>query len=324
MNSTCSVPAYDFYTTSYPPFNAPAYMYVAAILFETLLYGIYIVLFFICVHILLRNKRTLQLPLLVLAILMFSIATADIGVTYAYLLRYILRGEIAPFTYVYPKFILFVTNNVLADTLVIYRCYAVWSHNKRIIIFPCILLLAATICGYGATSHSLKRSFGIYLWMTFTLNILVTTLTAGRIWWISQKARRILGSDLVKRYNSAIAVIVESGAIYSSYIIHVILSVLVLDVGLIQMVGIVPTLIIVQVGLGRDTVERPTTISTMQPEPRGSVALDTALSRDGGVSRPSSVLDIRLAPVLRPERDVRRWGTNDPTVENAGCSDIHV
>ncbi|KAF8869937.1 hypothetical protein BD779DRAFT_1582988, partial [Infundibulicybe gibba] len=56
---------------------------------------------------------------------------------------------------------------------------------------------------------------------------------------------------------------------------------LVLDAGLIQMVGIVPTLIIVQVGLGRDTVERPTTISTMQPEPRGSVALDTALSGMG-------------------------------------------
>ncbi|KAF8869936.1 hypothetical protein BD779DRAFT_631453 [Infundibulicybe gibba] len=229
MSSTRSVPVYDFYTTSYPPFNAPAYMYVAAILFETLLYGIYIVLFFICIHILLRNKRTLQLPLLVLAILMFSIATADIGVTYAYLLRYILRGEIAPFKHVYPKFMLYVTNNVLADTLVIYRCYVVWGHNRRIVIFPCILLLAATICGYlfeGATSPSLKRSFPIYLWMTFTLNILVTILTAGRIWWISRKARRILGSDLVKKYNSAIAVIVESGAIYSSYIIlDVILSV---------------------------------------------------------------------------------------------------
>ncbi|KAF8880557.1 hypothetical protein BD779DRAFT_1446204, partial [Infundibulicybe gibba] len=274
--------------------------------------GIYIALFFICIHILLRNKpeRTLQFPLLVLAVLMFAIATADIGVTYASLLRYALQGEIIPFRRIYPKFMLYVTNNVLADTLVIYRCYVVWGHNRRIIIFPCILLLAATICGYlfeGATSPSLKRTFPIYLLMTFTLNTLITILTAGRIWWISRKAHQILGSDLVKRYNSAIAIIVESGAIYSTYIIlDVIISGqvstnLVLDAGLIQMVGIVPTLIIVQVGLGRGIVGRSTTtVSTIQPEPQGSVALDMASSRDGRVlSRPASVLDIRLVHASR-------------------------
>ncbi|KAF8895289.1 hypothetical protein BD779DRAFT_715648 [Infundibulicybe gibba] len=78
--------------------------------FETLLYGIYIALFFVSIHILLRNKRTLQPPLLVLAILMFAIATADIGVTYAYLLRCLLRGEITPFKYIYPKLTLYKTN----------------------------------------------------------------------------------------------------------------------------------------------------------------------------------------------------------------------
>ncbi|KAF8869935.1 hypothetical protein BD779DRAFT_631369 [Infundibulicybe gibba] len=308
MTSACSIPIDDVYATSNPPPNVLIHVYVAAILFETLLYGIYIALFFICIHILLRNKpeRTLQFPLLVLAVLMFAIATADIGVTYASLLRYALQGEIIPFRRIYPKFMLYVTNNVLADTLVIYRCYVVWGHNRRIIIFPCILLLAATICGYlfeGATSPSLKRSFPIYLLMTFTLNTLITILTAGRIWWISRKARQILGSDLVKRYNSAIAIIVESGAIYSTYIIlDVIISgQLVLDAGLIQMVGIVPTLIIVQVGLGRGIVGRSTTvISTIQPEPQGSIALDMASNRDGRVSRPASVLDIRLVHASRP------------------------
>ncbi|KAF8895288.1 hypothetical protein BD779DRAFT_715080 [Infundibulicybe gibba] len=302
MTTTRSLVIYDFYNSPYPPYNAPAYMYIIAILFETLLYGIYIALFFVCVHILLHNKRTAQSPLLVLAILMFAISTADIGVTYAYLLRCLLRGEIAPFKHIYPKLILYITNTVLADTLVIYRCYVVWGHNRRIIIFPCILLLSATVCGYLFQSDnlsSLHLSFPIYLWMTLALNSLVTILTAGRIWWMSRKTRQILGGDLVRRYKSAIAVIVESGAIYSCYVI---LN-MVLPVGQ----GIMPTLIIVQVGLSRDAAERATTISTMQPKPRRSVlSVEFGRDSDGGVSRPTSALDIRLAQALRTQRDVYR------------------
>ncbi|KAF8895285.1 hypothetical protein BD779DRAFT_715172 [Infundibulicybe gibba] len=314
MISIRSLAAYDFYTSPYLLYDAPAYMYIVAILFETLLYGIYLALFFVCVHILLRNKRTVQSPLLVLAILMFTLATADIGVTYAYLLRHLLRGEITPFKYIYPKLMLYTTNSALGDTLVIYRCYVVWGHDKRIIIFPCVLLLSATICGY--LLPSLGQSFPVYLWMSLALNSLVTILTAGRIWWISRKARRILGDDLVKRYNSAIAVIVESGAIYSCYVILVVVlpvGQVVADFGLIQVVGIVPTLIMVQVGLSRDTSEIATTISAMQPEPRES---SSSAGRDGRVSRPTSVLDIRLAQVSYPERSAPRWNTNGFTAEN--------
>ncbi|KAF8895286.1 hypothetical protein BD779DRAFT_715731 [Infundibulicybe gibba] len=138
MTWTRSPTVHDFYNSPYPPYNAPAYMYVVAILFETLLYGIYIALFFVCVHILLRNRRTVQPPLLVLATLMFTIATTDIGVTYAYLLHYLLRGEVTPFKYLYPKFMLYITNSTLGDTLMIYRCYVIWGHNKCIIILPCV------------------------------------------------------------------------------------------------------------------------------------------------------------------------------------------
>ncbi|KAJ7860324.1 hypothetical protein B0H13DRAFT_1901023 [Mycena leptocephala] len=94
---------------------------------------------------------------------------------------------------------IYVVNNVIADALVIYRCYSVWNHNIYVIILPVILLIT----------------------------------TSGRL--------------------------VESGVIYSASVLtYLILGAIpsvrivqepVLEV-LAQVVGIVPTLIIVRVGLG--------------------------------------------------------------------------
>jgi len=56
----------------------------------------------------------------------------------------------------------------------------------------------------------------------------------------------------MKRYRTAIAIFIESGLIYSIYVIlDVVLHVLLLDAGLVQIVGLVPTLMIVQIGVSR-------------------------------------------------------------------------
>jgi len=62
-----------------------------------------------------------------------------------------------------------------------------------------------------------------------------------------------------------IAIIVESGVIYSIYVVlDVVFKNLILDAGLVQVVGIVPTLIIVQIGLGHDGHDIDTTASMVQ------------------------------------------------------------
>jgi hypothetical protein len=38
--------------------------------------------------------------------------------------------------------------SVLADTLLLYRCYVVWDYDKRVVVGPALLLIAATVCGY--------------------------------------------------------------------------------------------------------------------------------------------------------------------------------
>uniref|UniRef100_A0A8H7XT79 Uncharacterized protein n=1 Tax=Psilocybe cubensis TaxID=181762 RepID=A0A8H7XT79_PSICU len=189
---------------------------------------------------------------------MFAIASADIIYTYYILFCKALKGGLT-FNHLKPKYLMYVTNNVLADTLLLYRCYVVWEYRKTIVVGPCILLIAGTVCGYifeGSSSELFNLAY-IYLILTLILNVILTCLTAGRIWWLARKARLVLGAGLLQRYNATTTILIESGLVYSIYIIlnlalrNTKVVNIILDAGLIQVVGIMPTLIIVQVGLGR-------------------------------------------------------------------------
>ncbi|KAJ7894301.1 hypothetical protein B0H14DRAFT_3854400 [Mycena olivaceomarginata] len=121
----------------------------------------------------------------------------------------------------------YVTSNIIADTIFILRCYAIWNFQLKIIIFPILLTLA---------------------------------VAAGRIWWIGRTARTLLGRTVISKYHTACAMILESGAIYCVSAIAFAAIGFTLDqvywtTGPIlgQLVGIAPTIIAVRVGLGRST-----------------------------------------------------------------------
>ncbi|KAF8816460.1 hypothetical protein BYT27DRAFT_7184006 [Phlegmacium glaucopus] len=239
----------------FPPTLPP---YVGAVMFETFLYGLYFILFIICIYVLLQRNKTIYWVLFASAIVMFSIATADIIYTYYLVFDKLFNGGVS-FDDLRPKYWLYVTNNVLADALLLYRCYAIWDCNIRVILGPIILLIAGTACGYVFEGSEHRRfSFAwIYLTLTLILNVILTALTAARIGWFARNARLILGQSLLQRYNATIAILIESGLLYSLYIgldlamLNNKVGHIILDAGLIQIVGIMPTLIIVQVGLGR-------------------------------------------------------------------------
>jgi len=228
-------------------------------MFETFLYGIYFILFVICIYVLHQRRETAHWILFTAAVAMFAIATTDIMYTY-YLVFVKLFNVGLSFDDLRPKYWFYVTNNVLADTLLLYRCYLIWNRDLRVVLGPIILLAAGTACGYvfeGSQPHLFTYSW-IYPTLTLTLNVILTTLTAGRIAWFARNADFLLGQRLIQRYNATIAILVESGFIYSVYITLDLATLknkighAILDAGLIQIVGIVPTLIIVQVGLGRE------------------------------------------------------------------------
>ena len=93
--------------------------------------------------------------------------------------------------------------------------------------------------------------------LTLITNVLVTSMIAGRIWWLSKDARSYLARRHTVKYYQAIAVIIESGAIYSSSLVLMLIlytikthAERILYDAISQIVGIAPTLIIVRVGLG--------------------------------------------------------------------------
>ncbi|KAF8179081.1 hypothetical protein K438DRAFT_1529181, partial [Mycena galopus ATCC 62051] len=95
---------------------------------------------------------------------------------------------------------------------------------------------------------------------------------AGRIWWISRQSRAYLGAAAQRRYVSSIAVLVESGMVYSAtilaYLIVISYPSLANTLGepilqiVSQVMGIAPTLIIVRVGLGVSVENRQSTART--------------------------------------------------------------
>ncbi|KAJ7818535.1 hypothetical protein B0H14DRAFT_1371740 [Mycena olivaceomarginata] len=125
-----------------------------------------------------------------------------------------------------------VTNNAVADALFAYRCYLIWGkHNKAVICIPVLLLLLTTALGYVTVysndilapgAHSADSRIGFVF--AIVTNLVLTGLTAGRIWW-TKRDLRVVGQDkYVKRYTDAISVLLESGAVYCLSLILIILA----------------------------------------------------------------------------------------------------
>ncbi|KAJ7909991.1 hypothetical protein B0H13DRAFT_2329798 [Mycena leptocephala] len=107
-------------------------------------------------------------------------------------------------------------------------------------------------------------------------NILLTCLTAGRIWHIRRETKPLTGKSSQKRFDTAIAIIFESGVLYSLCVIIYVISTSInngsasgtvfngVAWAMAQIgVNIVPTLILVRVGMGRSTENTlPTTLGS--------------------------------------------------------------
>ncbi|ESK94832.1 hypothetical protein Moror_14105 [Moniliophthora roreri MCA 2997] len=157
-----------------------------------------------------------------------------------------------------------------ADALLIYRLWIVWGGRKRITLFPTTLLIAWAVCAFIAVWGFTQLKPGdndhssyVHRWTiisgstTLVLNVMVTTLIAGRIWWVGRQVAGILGAEHNRTYSKPLAIVVESGAISSvTILVTTILYAEKLNVAHLlfdtfaQVAGMVPTLIIVRVGLG--------------------------------------------------------------------------
>ncbi|KAF7341105.1 hypothetical protein MVEN_01844700 [Mycena venus] len=232
----------------------------------TFFYGIYLVLFCICIYILLHRPHNIaNTILLVTAITLFTLATVQT------ILDIILGagdvdGVLSDETYgqlLYADNMIYVAHSAIADLLFVYRCYVIWNHNIYVVILPIIMVILTIIFGVDQ-ALPLAPFFEI----TLATNVLVTGLTAGRMWW---KGRQVLGHmqpDMQRKYTTSMAIIIESGVIYSAGVLtYLVLGAIPFTapaqdptvVMLVQLCGIVPTLLIVRVGLGASVQSEETT-----------------------------------------------------------------
>ncbi|KAJ7783978.1 hypothetical protein DFH07DRAFT_789743 [Mycena maculata] len=249
-----------------------------------LLYGTLLVLLLIATYLLYHRAGAGRRSLSAATALMALLATAQLGIRLRaavaafQVLRLAVEGELWPQSaravsvinlfdnlYIVDDFLL-VTNNLVTDSLFIYRCFIVWNHNIRIAVIPILLLLTTTVIGYLSvyedeyviSSHYLD--FRVAFIMSVVTNVALMALTAGRIWWIRRDACVLLESASVRMYTTVIAIILESGALYCISVLIYVISISVLNqdndmiavfrAAMPQIMNIAPTLIIVRVGLG--------------------------------------------------------------------------
>jgi len=111
----------------------------------------------------------------------------------------------------------------LADSLLIYRLWVVWGGNLLVIILPSLLLLgtiATGIAGVALFWYTAKTGTIVDLGVGFhactvTLNVIATTLIAGRLLQHRRVLQDLGSSDHGGQYVSLLAVFAESGALYA-------------------------------------------------------------------------------------------------------------
>ncbi|KAM5530003.1 hypothetical protein V8D89_016331, partial [Ganoderma adspersum] len=120
----------------------------------------------------------------------------------------------------------------------VWRCWHVWGGEWRVCVVPILLIIASAVCGFAqaiifaeaktvhsAFANELERWNGSLFSLSLVTNVVVTTLIAARIWFITRESEITL-------------YFIGSNAFYIVY-----------D-PIAQLTGIVPTMIIVMSALG--------------------------------------------------------------------------
>ncbi|KAL0060698.1 hypothetical protein AAF712_012521 [Marasmius tenuissimus] len=181
--------------------------------------------------------------------------------------------------------------NVIADWMLIHRCYVIWE-SRKMIAYP-LAIISVIINGLMVGSYVVLRlnSAGVKLpegaFMKANninngafiaaagFNFLLTLITAGRIWYITREARKVLGSPIRSRYKTIVSIIMESGSLYTVTLLATIILYFTVDpkntggipvdlaVLSTQLSGLAPTIIIVRVAYSQSVDSVQQVVSTL-------------------------------------------------------------
>ncbi|KAI3616924.1 hypothetical protein WG66_004131 [Moniliophthora roreri] len=212
------------------PFDSAAIILVKPMANLTVMfyvYGIYTVLFIISLHILIYRQHCPNRVLyMFFTIVLFTLTSALIVVkTFGYAYQATLM-----FTFTknqdWASFLAYLHHdNAITIMTYLHRCYVIWGSSKWI-VFPFIFMMlslaiceivasAFTVIGISNTADLAKvqlylqgNTIDTAFWLAeMGVNMTLTLLTAGRIWWISREAQKHMGPAIETKYNTIIVII---------------------------------------------------------------------------------------------------------------------
>ncbi|KAJ3756397.1 hypothetical protein EV360DRAFT_84982 [Lentinula raphanica] len=235
---------------------------------QLFLYGVHLSLFILSIFIILARKRRLysKRTHLLASILLFVACTVSAVARLVFMMVDAGETGVDYSDGVSPAHVIIGLHcfaNLVADALLIHRCYHIWTPRKSVLYPPIVGLLANLGIGIAALVN--WDLYWLFMLVTLVENLYLTLITAGRIWYINRQSKSMLGSKVYSRYQVIVNGILESGLLYPVVLIITALSlippkadysrVLMFNVMLniqIQAVGLAQSLIIVRVGFGVD------------------------------------------------------------------------
>ncbi|OSD05841.1 hypothetical protein PYCCODRAFT_1443198 [Trametes coccinea BRFM310] len=263
---------------------------LVSIFVQSILYGIYVTLFFTTTDALLRRREgcgTLRHDMVFVSLLMFVVATMHVATNFSrIILAFVVHAdapggpaaffnELSNFTQMFGS-TLYVIQTLLGDGMVLYRCYLVWERKVAVVVIPCLLLLGSTATGIGILYSfdkvvpqasifvvQLNRWITAFFSMTLVTNFICTALVAYRVWSMNRSTLSFRQHKL----RPIMVLIVESGAFYSATLLALLIlynvdswfQYVVLD-AVSAIVGIVFSLIMRRIATGISTVEGETAL----------------------------------------------------------------
>ncbi|KAH9069647.1 hypothetical protein EDB83DRAFT_2373962 [Lactarius deliciosus] len=270
-----------------------------ALCFESVLYGVYLVLFVGCIKVLISKRRRRSggnIRLVLISSTLFVLITWHEVIDAIRLYMAYKRSETSTGADLYyahaasmlslMKTSVYLVETLASDLFILYRCYVVWNASLAIVTLPVLLYLADMGTGiaavYGLSQIEKKQDLvfaleqeritNSFFSCTLAVNSVCTGLIAYRIWRTQRQTRDAkMGSNLTH----VSIIVIESGAIYltilacnvAAYVLKSNLFNIFLDMTS-PIIGIVFSLIIVRVGLGissEDTRRTMQSISFSMP-----------------------------------------------------------
>ncbi|KAF8261168.1 hypothetical protein EI94DRAFT_1833463 [Lactarius quietus] len=280
---------------------------------ESVLYGVYLVLFADCVKVLIKKRRRRaggNLRLILISVTLFMLITWHefldcIRLYLAYKNSETNTGADKYYfnvtsTLSVMKTSVYLVETLASDLFILYRCYVVWNSNIFVIVLPVLLYFADMATGIAAVytlslikptssaefSLEQERITNSFFSCTLAVNSVCTGLIAFRIWRTQRQTRDAkMGANLTH----VSVIVIESGAIYLS-VLAANVAAFVLKSNMFNIfldmtspiIGIVFSLIIVRVGRGISTED---TRRTMQ-----SISLSMPSKSHGQSSRSNGAI----------------------------------